>query len=224
VIRALIWDAGGTLFDTYPAVVAACQSVLNTRGVDVEGPRLMGLFRQTTSSALRKLADTFDLDADALERDFRDAYRAMPPEKQPPFPGVLPVCQYIHETGGYNFIVTHRDWGNLRPLLDYYAMRPLFTDWITEEDPYPRKPDPASIHAMVDRYSLNLRTCLAIGDREIDVLAAHRAGVLSCFFAGREDRSEILGRLQPAASLVISDFYELLTWLQEDDNVQHQTS
>lgn len=219
MIRALIWDAGGTLFDTYPAVVAACQSVLSARGVDVEGARLMDLFRQTTSSALRKLADTFDLDPDALERDFRDAYKAMPPEKQPPFPGVIPVCQYVHEAGGCNFIVTHRAWGNLRPLLDYYEMRHLFTDWITEEDPYPRKPDPASIRAMVDRYTLDVRTCVAIGDREIDVLAAHRAGVLSCFFAGREDRSEISDRLQSAADLIIFDFYELLTWLQEDDNV-----
>lgn len=213
MIRSLIWDAGGTLFDTYPAVVNACQSVLEARGIETAEVELLNLFRQTTSYAILTLAEMFDLDADALDQDFRDAYMAMPPQTQPPFPGVLSVCRYICEREGDNFIVTHRDWQSLQPLLDHYEMRELFTDWITGEDPYPRKPDPASIQAMVERFDLNVRECLAIGDREIDVTAARRAGVLSCRFNRHKDRSPI------SADLVISDFCELFAWLQTANNI-----
>lgn len=179
----------------------------------------MTLFRQTTSYAIRKLAKTFDLDADALARDFRDAYMAMPPESQPLFPGALPVCRYIRGMGGCNFIVTHRDWQSLRPLLDHYEIRDLFLHWITEEDPYPRKPDPASIRAVIDGYGLKAAACLAIGDREIDIVAARYAGVLSCFFTGGENRFKVYAQSQVSADLVISNFNQLLTWLQSENAV-----
>jgi HAD superfamily hydrolase (TIGR01509 family) len=213
VIRSLIWDAGGTLFDTYPAVVSACRSVLSDRGIEIDERELLSLFRQTTSYAIRKLSEIYDLSEDALGRDFRNAYLEMPPEAQSPFPGVRSVCRYIRKVGGSNFIVTHRDWQSLQPLLDHYEMRALFAYWITEEDPYPRKPSPASIRAVINKFDLNGGECLAIGDREIDLLAARRAGVRSCFFNRHKNRSEI------TADLVVSDFYELLAWLKKENNI-----
>ncbi len=217
MIHALIWDAGGTLFDTYPAVVEACQSILRSRGIAIEDARLMDLFRQTTSYAIRKLAETFGLDSEDLERDFRDAYATIPPERQPLFPGVLSVCHYIRRIGGYNFIVTHRDWQSLQPLLDHNGMRDLFAHWITEEDPYPRKPDPASIRAVIDRYDLIATACMAIGDRKLDIVAARRAGVRSCFFTGGDSRSDATVRSSAYPDLVVSDFHQLLTWLQSEN-------
>ena len=220
VIRALIWDAGGTLFDTYPALVTACQSVLKLRGIEVEDGWLMQLFRRMTSYAVSTLSETFNLDRKDLEQSVRHAYAQVPPSKQPPFPGVLSVCQAIREVGGYNFIVTHRDWQSLRPLLDHYRMRDLFVHWITADDSFPRKPDPASIRALLKRYQLNVQECLVIGDREIDMIAARRAGVSSCFFAGRRDQ------LGVSADLIIQDYYALLTWLQagvQDNDSEHQT-
>jgi HAD superfamily hydrolase (TIGR01509 family) len=215
VIRALIWDAGGTLFDTYPALVKACQSVLKLHGIEADDTWLMQLFRQTTSHAISRLAETFDLDDESLERDLREAYAQMPPEIQPPFPGVVAVCRYMLKTGGANFIVTHRDWQSLRPLLDHYEMRDLFVHWITADDAYPRKPNPASIRAVIDQYGLTADACLVIGDREIDTIAARRAGTLSCFFTRREVRLTI------SADLIIEDFFELLTWLQTEYQDTH---
>ena len=55
-------------------------------------------------------------------------------------------------------------------------------DWITEADPYPRKPAPASLLALVAHYQLDPVRCLVVGNRDLDVLAGVRAGMKICFY------------------------------------------
>lgn len=205
-IDNLIWDAGGTLFDSYPAVVTACRAALADFDTTVPVIWLMDLFRTSTSHAMATLAETYGLDAARLEDRYRAAYRMIDPELQPPFPHVRETCAYLCERGGNNFIVTHRGRTSLDPLLVAHDMGQFFTDIITKEDPYPRKPDPTSLLAIVERHRLDAARCLAIGDREIDIIAANRAGMRSCFF-GRETH-------ETPADLEIHDFEQLLLWLK----------
>jgi HAD superfamily hydrolase (TIGR01549 family) len=205
-VTTLIWDAGGTLFDTYPAVVAACRAALREFGHDASESWLMGLFRQTTAYALRSVAERFDLDRDVLTAAYKAAYSALGPETQEPFPYVRDVCSFICESGGRNFIVTHRARGSLEALLQAHDLIDYFTDWIAKEDPYPRKPDPTSLLALVRRYDLDGDRCMAIGDREIDVLAGKRAGLMTCMFSGEGSSSQ--------ADLTVTGFDQLLQWLQ----------
>jgi phosphoglycolate phosphatase-like HAD superfamily hydrolase len=206
VITDLIWDAGGTLFDTYPAVVAACQEALGPLAEVTDPDWLMMLFRQRTSYALRSVAETYDLDIDAFTARYREAYAASDPALQPPFPFVAEVCELIVARGGQNFIATHRARASLVRLLEAHGLRSRFTDCITKDDPYPRKPDPASILALIARYDLDPRRCLAIGDRELDVVAGVRAGVWTCFFGE--------GAHETPADLEISGYDKLLCWLR----------
>jgi HAD superfamily hydrolase (TIGR01509 family) len=205
-IDTLIWDAGGTLFDSYPAVVTACRAALAEFDVTVPVVWLMELFRTSTSHAIETLATTYVLDATLLERRYRAAYRMIDAALQPPFPHVREICTHICEQGGENFIVTHRRRTSLDPLLEAHDMARFFSDIITKEDPYPRKPDPASLLALVQRHQLMPGCCLAIGDREIDIVAANRAGMRSCFF-GREPH-------EVPADLEIYAFSQLLLWLK----------
>ncbi|MGC9521112.1 MAG: HAD-IA family hydrolase [Anaerolineae bacterium] len=206
MIDVLIWDAGGTLFDTYPAVVWACRRALQTFGYDAKPTWLLGLFRQTTVYALQVVADRYGLDGRALAAQFSRAYDAVEPERQPPFPGVKDVCSYVCESGGENYIVTHRGRDSLMKLLAAHRMTNLFTDCITKEDPYPRKPDPASLLALMRRHVLDPERCMAIGDRPLDIVAGRRAGIITCAF-GEEAGDE-------GADLVINHFHELLHWLR----------
>jgi HAD superfamily hydrolase (TIGR01549 family) len=166
----------------------------------------MGLFRQTTSYALRRVAERFDLDQDELEAAYKAAYSALGPETQEPFPYVRDVCSFICESGGQNFIVTHRARESVEGLLQAHDLIDYFTDWIVKEDPYPRKPDPTSLLAMVRRHSLEADRCMAIGDREIDVLAGKRAGLMTCMLSGDGSSSQ--------ADLTVTGFDQLLQWLQ----------
>lgn len=209
MIKYLIWDAGGTLFDTYPAVVEACHAVLNGFGKEAPSEWVLALCKQTTSHGIRVLADTFSLDEETFQRHFKQSYAEIDAQYQRPFPGVEQVCRYICEIGGQNFIVTHRSRLSLETLLEAYAMARYFTDYIAKEDPYPRKPDPAAIEALITRYALDRSQCLLVGDRDLDIVAGQRAGIRTCFFGSESPEA------QP--DLKIVDYATLHRWLQAEN-------
>ncbi len=182
MIRYLIWDAGGTLFDTYPATVTAFGAALQAVGHTADPEWVLALCRRTTAHCIRTLAKTYSISPETLESRFRSHYRAIGPEAQPPFPGVERICHYIWEVGGQNFVVTHRGRASLTRLLATHGLAAYVTDCVTKEDPYPRKPDPSAILALVTRYALDRDRGLVVGDRDIDVQAGRAAGIRTVFF------------------------------------------
>lgn len=206
-LHAIIWDAGGTLFDTYPAVVSAAQAVIAEFGAELSEERLMTLFRKRTQHALETVAAELSVRPDLLTARFEMAYDAVGAEHQPPFPGVTDVCRYMLDAGGCNFIVTHRGRASLTGLLKAHDMVSLFTECITEEDPYPRKPDPTSTLAVMERYHLEPQRCLVVGDRKLDMVAGSRAGAITCLFGDEEAAA-------PLADLWVHSYDDLLRWLR----------
>jgi phosphoglycolate phosphatase-like HAD superfamily hydrolase len=210
MITYLIWDAGGTLFDTYPAIVVAAREALQTfNKVAPPSAMLSELFRQTTVYGLQTLAQEFKLDLVALQARFEAYYEAIGAAYQPPFPGVVEICRYMQAIGGQNFIVTHRERASLQQLLAAYEMADYFSDAITQDDAYPRKPDPHSLEILLTRHALPCETGLVIGDRPLDIQAGRKAGLRTCFF----------GAADPAvpADLHIAAYAELYLWLQQEN-------
>ena len=76
---------------------------------------------------------------------------------------------------GLNLVVTHRDRTSAASLLDLLGLQ--VDDLISTSDDYPRKPDPAMFKTLLERHNLDPRDCLAIGDRPLDIEAAHNAGM-----------------------------------------------
>jgi len=208
MIDAVIWDAGGTLFDTYPAVVSSAEHVLGSYGVAADPGPLRALFRRGTQLAVDALAQRTGTSAFELGARFEAAYSAVSVERQPPFPHVEACLRHVRARGGRNFIVTHRDAASLARLLDGHAMRRYFTDWVTKDDPYPRKPEPASLLALAERYDLTPRRCLVVGDRGLDAEAAARAGMLSCHYGVRQ--------IDCPVDMVVTGYDELLVWLRRN--------
>ena len=182
MLRHLIWDVDGTIFDTYPAFARAFGMVLDGLGVTAPSDWISGLCRQSLHLCANTVAREFDADVDGILSGFQAYYATIPAQDQPPFPGVIEVCAYVCATGGRNFIVTHRGRQSLLRLLAAYEMTGYFTDCLTSDDDYPRKPDPASFEEMIRRHHLDREAVLAVGDRAIDVLAGRAAGVRTCLF------------------------------------------
>jgi phosphoglycolate phosphatase-like HAD superfamily hydrolase len=182
MIRQLIWDVDGTLFDTYPAFATAVSLALGEIDVTVSPDRILSLCKRSLNHCVVILASEFQADADDILAGFQRHYAALPAQEQPPFPGVIEICAYICSIGGSNFIVTHRGGGSLELLLTAHQMVGYFADRLTADDGYPRKPDPSSVEAMISRHHLKREEVLAVGDRGIDVLAGRAAGVRTCLF------------------------------------------
>jgi phosphoglycolate phosphatase-like HAD superfamily hydrolase len=200
-IQSLIWDADGTLFDTYPAFAKAFVGALNDFGASASLDRITDLCKKSVSHCATTLAREFNVDADDIMHRFQTHYTTIPAQEQPPFPGVIGVCAYVCATDGRNLIVTHRGGQSLARLLDVHQMTDYFADRLTADDGYPRKPDPASFEEMISRHHLKREAVLAIGDRDLDTLAGRAAGVQTCLFGAKSP--------QVAADYSITDFAEL---------------
>jgi HAD superfamily hydrolase (TIGR01509 family) len=182
VIRHLIWDVDGTLFDTYPAIVGAFCSALAELGHSSSREQVAELAAISIGHCAEVLAPACGVEPGELLQRFSAHYRAIPPEEQPPFPGAAALCAHIRAQGGLNVIVTHRGRESTKSLLAAHGLSEHFAGIVAGDDGYPRKPDPAAFLAVMAAHGLAPEETLAIGDREIDVLAGRAAGVRTCLF------------------------------------------
>lgn len=205
-LRFLIWDVGGTLFDTYPATVRAFARALEDLGTSAPGEHIARLVHVSRAHCATVLAREHGLDPDVLYRRFEQRYAQVPPEEQVLFPGAVDVCAFALERGGNNYVWTHRERASVDALLRATAMERYFAGIVTADDGFPRKPDPAGLNALILRHQLPRDETLVIGDREIDLRGGHNAGVHTACFGALPDGV--------AADHRFDAYAQLLEWLR----------
>ena len=180
-IRAVFWDFDGTLFDTYPLLTRALVNACEKLGVDLTLPDALALMKNSLSYALSAIAEERHMDPAALAGAFQEETALLPPEDFPLMPGIAEAIHALSRAGCRHFMVTHRDRAALRSL-KAAGLLPLFTDWVTQEDGFPRKPDPASVRHLLHAYDLDPDTVCMVGDRPLDAEAGQAAGTLGILF------------------------------------------
>jgi phosphoglycolate phosphatase-like HAD superfamily hydrolase len=205
MFRNIIWDVDGTLFDTYPAMAQAFKAALHDFGKDAAFDWIEGLAKTSLSHCVATLADKFQLSEGDIDQAFGEHYAIIPPEKQPPFPGAIAVCEYICSIGGKNVIVTHRGREGTKELLVVHNMTRYFSGCFSRDDGYPKKPHPAAFAAMLQKHNLQRAETMTVGDRAIDILAGEAAGIFTYLFG--VEVGEVV------ADLTISSFDELYRYL-----------
>lgn len=205
MLRNIIWDVDGTLFDTYPAIAQAFKAALNDFGKEASLDWIEGLAKKSLDYCASTLADKYQLNEEDIGQAFGEHYDHTPPEEQPPFPGVKALCEYICSIGGKNVIVTHRGHEGTAELLAANHMTPYFAGCLARDDGYPKKPNPTAFEAILKTHDLNREETLAVGDRDIDILAGQAAGLFTCLF-GSETEGVI-------ADLTVSSFEELYRYI-----------
>jgi HAD superfamily hydrolase (TIGR01549 family) len=102
-------------------------------------------------------------------------------EECKPYPGVLELLKHNKENGKYNYLFTHRGISSIA-FLQKHRIYDYFTDCITSQHSFERKPSPAAILHLVQRYQMKPQEAIMIGDRDLDILSAKNAGIRACFF------------------------------------------
>ena len=174
-MRALIWDLGGTLADTYPDVDRALAMVLDPRPGRELLHEVALLTRRSSSHAISTLAARHELPEQELRRAYEQTKRDWQQAPPPVMPGARELLAAVRAQGGLNLVATHRDRDSATDLVE--RLRLGIDDMVCAPDGFARKPDPAMIRALLERHSLAPQDCLAVGDRPADVEAAAAAGV-----------------------------------------------
>ncbi|WP_377918222.1 HAD-IA family hydrolase [Bacillus songklensis] len=74
--------------------------------------------------------------------------------------------------------MTHKSKESTLEILDCYDMKKYFTEIITKDDGYKRKPDIGAYAYLHDKYGIDM----VIGDRELDLKPARELGIKTCAF------------------------------------------
>lgn len=204
----LVWDVDGTLFDSYPTISHALYLALIDFGVEIPVAQLKQMAQYSLDRSFQQLEEQYGMGRDLLVERFRYYYYQIPPVDQPLFPGVLEVCQLACQSGGNNYIFTHRKKDSLQRLLDFHGMEDLFASQVTRDSGYPLKPDPAGLLAILQQHDLPAGKVLMIGDREIDIQAGRNAGVHTCLYGDL--------KLQVSADYHFTDYQQLSALLTND--------
>ena len=171
-----IWDFDGTLFDTYPVMLEALKFAMEKSSISFKGD----LAHYIKMFSIRKFAQEY------ADEAFLEIYHEIEHElqKNPKIYAEIPqILKNIVENGGQNFVLSHRDGTTF----DYLAAYPdLFTEIITSEQRFARKPSPEALNYLLDKYQLHKLETVMIGDRPLDVEAGKNAGIATLLLDEKE--------------------------------------
>lgn len=171
-IKNYIWDFDGTLFNTYPVMLIALQQAITKHGIEYD----CDLARFIKEKSIREFADQYGT------QTFLDDYHQIESElQQAPtyYPEIPMILKTIVKRGGQHFVVSHRDDKTYAYLGE---LNSLFTEIITSDHHFARKPNPESLRYLIDKYHLEPDQTAMIGDRPLDILAGQHAGIKTILF------------------------------------------
>lgn len=173
-----IWDFDGTLFDSYPHSTTALYDTAKFWGVDVDLDELRAAIHVNFLTAYNLVG----LSREQLKRfhalrESRDFLPAVVP-----FPGAKETLEKLIARGAKHYLFTH---SNRHMSVDYlkdFGMEHLFSDFITADFDFPHKPAPDGILHILKKHHIDSSTAVMVGDREIDILSGHNAGIDGILF------------------------------------------
>lgn len=165
MIRNILWQVDGALFDTRPAITYAISDALNQMGYAIALNVIDDLTYQSLDYCLMTLSQRFRLNSDLLRRQFAKSYLKISPDRQIPFPGAVQVCEFILNHEGLNVAISHLEFDAVKGLLDTHELANYFQDTLSDGmlalEKYMLNPEETLlVSSYADATQRGLRTCL----------------------------------------------------------------
>jgi phosphoglycolate phosphatase len=99
-----------------------------------------------------------------------------------PYAGIMDIVRAARQHARVA-VLTNKPLAPSEKVLAGLGMRELFDDVIGSDGPYPRKPDPAGLRALMERAGATPDRTLMVGDSQIDYETARSAAARCCLVA-----------------------------------------
>ena len=173
-----IWDLDGTLLDSYEAILAGIQETYEQFNLPFDREEVRNfILRYSVKDLLARDADHYGLDSEELNRVRASSLK----EKNTQIPlmhGAREILAWTEEQGIQNFVYTHKS-DNAFQVLEDLGVRHHFTEILTSDSGFARKPSPEALLYLIDKYQLDKANTYYVGDRLLDVETAIHAGISS---------------------------------------------
>lgn len=200
---AFIWDLDGTLLDSYEAILSGIEETYAQISIPYDKEKVREfILKYSVQDLLEKVAEERKLDVEMLNQ-VRAQSLAEKNAQVVLMPGAREVLNWADQTGIQQFVYTHKGDNALTILRDL-GLESYFTEILTSQSGFTRKPSPEAAIYLLDKYQLNPDNTYYIGDRTLDVEFAQNSGIQSINFL--ESTYEGNHRIQALAD--ISRFFK----------------
>ena len=182
-IRLVAFDLDGTLIDSVPDLAAAVDAMLRECDLPVAGEARVS---EWVGNGSHKLVERALRDAqgqgpepERLERAherFLHHYALAPSARTRVYPGVREALGGLRERGLVLTLVTNKPHAFIAPILESLDLLGYFDLAVGGDTLARKKPDPAPLLHVAERFSIAPGECLMIGDSRHDIDAGKRAG------------------------------------------------
>ena len=191
--KAVIFDMDGTTLDTLEDLLGALNHTLGRFGFPLHDLRDMrgyvgnGIRRQIEQGAP---AGTPAETIDRMLPVFMEYYKVHGAEHTHPYEGIPELLRHLRDSGIRTAIVSNKADVSVRRLTEVYFPG-LFEISVGEKEGVRRKPAPDSVLEVLRIMGLSVSDAVYVGDSEVDIQTADRAGmdriIVGWGFRDRED-------------------------------------
>ena len=200
---AFIWDLDGTLLDSYEAILSGIEETFRQFSIPYHKEKVREfILKYSVQDLLVRVAEDRNLDVEVLNQ-VRAQSLAEKNVQVVLMPGARDVLTWAAEHGIQQFVYTHKG-DNAFTILKDLGLQSYFTEILTSQSGFARKPSPEAAIYLLDKYQLDPRDTYYIGDRVLDVEFAQNSGIQSINFL--ESTYEGNHRIQALAD--ISRFFK----------------
>lgn len=173
--QAVLFDFDGTLYDTWPALCMALQSVYRQYNPAGDASFITQLRADTHLATRALLSKVLGVSADQQhETDLIACYQNLILEYLYPFPGLQDLLDYLNRQNLPWGIVTNKRKYYFPLLMAKQALLKTAACIVCPEDVQNRKPDPEPLLKACDILQIQPQQALYVGDNLIDVISAEK--------------------------------------------------
>ena len=178
---AFIWDLDGTLLDSYEAILSGIEETFAQFSIPYDKEKVREfILRYSVQDLLEKVAEERNLDAEVLNQ-VRAQSLAEKNAQVVLMPDAREVLAWADQAGIQQFVYTHKG-DNAFTILRDLGLESYFTEILTSQSGFARKPSPEAANYLLDKYQLDPDNTYYIGDRTLDVEFAQNSGLQSINF------------------------------------------
>lgn len=179
--RAFIWDLDGTLLDSYDAILAGLEETYAYYQLPFDRASIKDyILKYSVQDLLVVVAEEHQLDVTDLNHRRAESLA----EKNAQvvlMEGARDALSWAKDVGIQQFVYTHKGENALVILRDL-GLESFFTEILTSQSGFARKPNPEAARYLMKKYGLEPENTYYIGDRSLDIDFARNSQIQSINF------------------------------------------